>query len=128
MSYPMAFHQSTRGPSARGFRRGNGNFRPDAGNRHYVRGGSGFRGGARGGSGARATPVGFASEADIKEGLDTSTIIETIPAPPRLTAPKRIPIENVKYISSYNWINTEDPTIIVPGRGVPFVRNEQTFF
>jgi hypothetical protein len=115
----MAFDQSTRGSSARGFRRGNGTFRPDLGNRHYVRGGSGFRGGARG-AGARATPPGFAPEADIKEGLDTSTIIETVPAPSRPTAPNGIPIENVKYISSYNWVDTENPTIVVPGRGVPF--------
>jgi hypothetical protein len=117
----MAFKsdQSTRGPSARGFRRGNGNFRPDLGNRYYVRGGSGFRGGARGAAGARARPLGFAPEADIKEGLDTSTIIETIAVPPRLTAPKGIPIENVKYISSYNWVNTEDPTIAVPGLRSP---------
>ncbi|KAI0246423.1 hypothetical protein BJV78DRAFT_1356176 [Lactifluus subvellereus] len=54
-------------------------------------------------------------------------IIETIPAPARPTAPAALPIENVKYLASYNWVDTEKPTIIVPGsppqwagRAIPF--------
>ena len=44
----------------------------------------------------------FSSGADIKEGLDTSRIIETILAPAQPTAPDTVPIENVKYVASYN--------------------------
>ena len=89
-----------------------GSFRPDYGNRHYVRGGRG-----RGGSSAtsRATPTNFPSEADIKKGLDTSKVVETIPPPPRPSAVEDVPIENVQYVASYNWVDKEDPTIVVPG-------------
>ncbi|KAH9976432.1 hypothetical protein BGW80DRAFT_1549777 [Lactifluus volemus] len=29
--------------------------------------------------------------------------------------PKLVPIKNVKYVASYNWVNTENLTIVVPG-------------
>jgi hypothetical protein len=111
----MAYDQPSRG---RGRGRGGSGFRPDFGNRYYVRGGGGssFHG-ARGG-GARVTPLGFPPEADIKQGLDTSRVIETVPAPARPTAPMSIPIENVKYVASYNWVDKEKPTIVVPGWGL----------
>ena len=88
--------------------------RPDYGNRHYVRGGRG-----RGG-GSTATPLNFPPEADIKKGLDTSKVIETIPQPPRPSALEDLPIENVQYVASYNWVDTEQPTIVVPGTSFPF--------
>ena len=83
--------------------------RPDYGNRHYVRGGRG-----RGG-GSTATPLNFPPEADIKKGLDTSKVIETIPQPSHPSALEDLPIENVQYVASYNWVDTEQPTIVVPG-------------
>jgi hypothetical protein len=68
-----------------------------------------------------ATSPGSPPGANIKQGLDTTRIIETIrvPTPPaRPTAAKRVPIENVKYVASYNWVNTENPTIAVPGEDI----------
>jgi hypothetical protein len=65
-----------------------------------------------------ATSPGFPPGANIKQDLDTTKIIETIRAPTRPAAPKRVPIENVKYVASYNWVNTENPTIAVPGEGI----------
>ncbi|KAH8993052.1 hypothetical protein EDB86DRAFT_1403817 [Lactarius hatsudake] len=29
--------------------------------------------------------------------------------------PEDLPIENVKYVASYNWVDTDKPTIVVPG-------------
>jgi hypothetical protein len=51
----------------------------------------------------------------MKEGLDTTKIVETMSQPTRPTAPEESPIKNVKYVSSYNWIDKEKPTIAVPG-------------
>ena len=42
-------------------------------------------------------------------------VIETMAQPTRTSAPEKFPIENVKYIASYNWIDEEKPTIAVPG-------------
>lgn len=97
--------------STRGY--GGGRARPDLGNRYYVRGGGRGRGG-----GSSPTTLSFPSEVDMKKGLDTSKVIETIPAPPRPSALEHVPIENVQYVASYNWIDTERPTIVVPGTGV----------
>ena len=94
-------------PNFTGISHGDRN-RPDPGNRHY------FHSSRRreGGSNAGST---FPTEANIKEGLDTSTTIRTISRTTRPSAPEDFPIENVKYISSYNWIDAEKPTIVVPG-------------
>jgi hypothetical protein len=92
---------------------GGGRGRPDLGNRYYVRGDSRGRGG-----GSSATPPSFPPEDDIKKGLDTSKVIETIPAPPRPSPPEDIPIENVQYVASYNWVDSEQPTVVVPGTSV----------
>ena len=54
----------------------------------------------------------------MKKGLDTSEVIETIPAPPQPSPLDDIPIENVEYVASYNWVDTEQPTIVVPGTSV----------
>jgi hypothetical protein len=91
---------------------GGGRARPDLGNRHYIHGGRG-----RGG-GSSAASLSFPPEANMKKGLDTSKAIETIPAPRRPSALEDIPIENVQYVASYNWVDTEQPTIIVPGTSV----------
>jgi hypothetical protein len=96
----------------RGYR-GGARFRPDYGNRHYVRGGRGR------GDGSAAPPHGFPSEANLKKGLDTSKVIETILAPPRPSALEDVPIENVQYVASYNWVDKEEPTIVVPGTRIP---------
>ncbi|KAH9060202.1 hypothetical protein EDB87DRAFT_1577114 [Lactarius vividus] len=103
--------------------RGRGNrLRPDYGNRFYLFGSRG-----RGGGSAARPAHNFSSELDLKEGLDTTTIIQTIPAPAHPTAPEYFPIDNVKYVASYNWTDAEKPTIVVPGspaiwagRAVPF--------
>lgn len=103
--------------STRGRGRGGrgGRLRPDHGNRFYFQGSRG-----RGvGSATRPAPD-SPPEPDLKEGLDTTKIIDTIPAPARLTPPENFPIDNVKYVASYNWINAEKPTIIVPG-AAPFL-------
>jgi hypothetical protein len=55
---------------------------------------------------------------NFKEGLDTSRIIETIFPPAHLSAPEHIPIENTRYVASYNWVEGEEPTIVVPGTSV----------
>src|SRR5260221_6235643 len=102
------------------FTRGNAGPRPDLGNRFYVRGGGNNPRGTRGGGPHnRSTSGNFPPEADIKEGLDTSRIIETIPSPARQAAPEHIPIENTRYVASYNWVPKEEPTIVVPGTGFP---------
>lgn len=87
-----------------------GRLRPDYGNRFYFQGSRG-RGG---GSAARPThnsPL----EPDLKVGLDTTKIIDTIPAPARPTVPENFPINNVKYVASYNWTDAEKPTMVAPG-------------
>jgi hypothetical protein len=85
-------------------RGGQASTKPDHGNRYYHRGSRGIRG--------------FPPEADIKDGLDTSRIIETIPSPARLSAPEHIPIENTRYVASYNWVDKPEPTIVVPGTSI----------
>jgi hypothetical protein len=113
--------------------RGHADPRPDFGNRYYVRGGGGGnnsrgRGTRGGGPFTRSTSDNFPpeAEADIKEGLDTSRIIETIPSPARLSAPEHIPIENTRYVASYNWVAKEEPTIVVPGMGFSHTQMERT--
>jgi len=114
MSRELGFSSFT-GSAARG---GGGRNR-DYANSHYARSSRGGRGGAT----ARPT----VPEANVKEGLDTSKVIETMAQPTRPSAPESFPIENVKYVASYNWIDAEKPTIAVPGspaiwkgRAVPF--------
>ncbi|KAH9973930.1 hypothetical protein BJV74DRAFT_782643 [Russula compacta] len=118
----MSHATSFRGNSS-SFSRGR-SLRPDLGNIHYFqRGGRyNFRGGRGGG-----TTHNFPPEADLKPGLDTSRIIETITHPGHSSVPEDIPIENVQYVTSYNWVDKEKPTIVVPGspavwtgRDVPF--------
>ena len=112
----MSHEQPTQGLFSR--RRGDcgdGRFNPDFGNRYHARGGPNTRG--RRGCGGPAIPSGFPHGANIKEGLDTSRI-ETILAPAQPTAPDTVPIENVKYVASYNWVDTENSTIVVPGPGI----------
>jgi hypothetical protein len=96
--------------------------RPDSGNRFYFKGSRGWGGGS-----AARPAYKFPFEPDLKEGLNTIKIIDTIPAPTRPTAPEDFPIKNVKYVASYNWIDAEKPTIVVPGspaiwagRDIPF--------
>lgn len=83
---------------------------PDSANSHYFRTSRGGRGGA-----TARPPRDILPEANIKAGLDTSKVIETVPQPTRPSAPEDFPIENVKYVASYNWIDAEKPTIAVPG-------------
>ncbi|KAH9047956.1 hypothetical protein EDB83DRAFT_2227213 [Lactarius deliciosus] len=103
-------------------RRRGGRLRPDYGNRFYLFGSRGW------GAGSATRPAdNFPSESDLKEGLDTTTIIQTISAPAHPMVPEYFPIDNVKYVASYNWTAAEKPTIVVPGspaiwtgRAVPF--------
>jgi len=89
---------------------GRGRARPDHGNRHHFHGDRGR------GSGSSATYPSFPpAEVDIKKGLDTSKVIETVPVPPRPSGVEDLPIENVQYVASYNWVDTEQATIVVPG-------------
>jgi hypothetical protein len=109
----MAHDQPTQGLF--NHERSQSDLKPDSGNRYYVRDGPTLRGAKRGG--ARATPPDVPPEADIKQGLDISKVIETIAVPADPATPKGVSIENVKYVASYNWVDTEKPTIIVPGQG-----------
>ena len=102
----MSREQPSR-PNFTGISHGDRNIR-DPGNRHYFHGSRGEEGGTNAGAG-------FPAEANIKEGLDTSTPINTISRTTPPSAPEDFPIENVKYIASYNWIDAEKPTIVVPG-------------
>ncbi|KAH9046232.1 hypothetical protein EDB84DRAFT_1435628 [Lactarius hengduanensis] len=99
-----------------------GRLRLDYGNRFYFHGSRG-----RGGGGAARPAHNFPPEPDLKEGLDTTKVIQTVPAPAHPTVPEYFPIDNVKYVASYNWIDAEKPTMVVPGspaiwtgRAVPF--------
>jgi len=85
--------------------------RRDQGNRHYF-----YRG-------ATTRPA-FSTSADIKEGLDGSKTIKTISRTTRPSAPEDFPITNVKYIASYNWVDAEKPTIVVPGATHPPTYND----
>ncbi|KAH8987697.1 hypothetical protein EDB86DRAFT_3206213 [Lactarius hatsudake] len=103
-------------------RRRGGRLKPDYGNRFYLFGSRGWGGGS-----ATRPANNFPSEPDLKEGLDTTTIIQTISAPAHPMVPEYFPIDNVKYVASYNWTAAEKPTIVVPGspaiwtgRAVPF--------
>ncbi|KAH9960101.1 hypothetical protein BC827DRAFT_1297101 [Russula dissimulans] len=133
----MSQSPNTNNANFSAFNRGRGGVRPpkpDLGNRYYVRGGtsgSNFRGG-RGRAMSNAVPN-SPQEVDIKEGLDKSKIIETIPQPSREFTLKDLPIENVKYVASYNWVETQKPTIVVPGsppvwtgRDLPFTLRPDT--
>ena len=107
---------NTRGRGrGRGGRQG-GRLRPDLGNRFYFQGSRG-----RGGGSATDRPApDVPPEPDFKGGLDATTIIDTIPAPARHAAPEDFPINNVKYVASYNWVDAEKPTIMVPGPALSF--------
>src|SRR6266404_1699555 len=89
---------------------GRGGRRPDIANSNYLRSSRGGRGGAAARPAYDNTP-----EANVKEGLDTSKTIETIAQPSRPSAPEAVPIQNVKYVASYNWVDEVKPTIAVPG-------------
>ena len=96
--------------------RGRGSrLRPDYGNRFYFQGSRG-----RGGGSSTRPARNFPSEPDLKDGLDTTEIVDTIPAPAHPAAPENFPINNVKYVASYNWTDAEKPTIIVPGAVLSF--------
>ncbi|KAI0292832.1 hypothetical protein B0F90DRAFT_1644649 [Multifurca ochricompacta] len=119
----MSREQPNRGNTfTRGFRRPFG-LKPDSGNRHYFRGSRGGQG--RGGGPARRFDS--PSETNIKDGLDTSKVIETIFPPARPTPPDDVPIGNVNYVASYNWVNTEKPTIVVPGSPAVWVGRDVPF-
>ena len=97
-------------------RRGRGSrLRPDYGNRFYFQGSRGRRGGS-----STRPARNFPSEPDLKDGLDTTEIVDTITAPAHPAAPENFPINNVKYVASYNWTDAEKPTIIVPGAVLSF--------
>ncbi|KAI9443010.1 hypothetical protein H4582DRAFT_1150430 [Lactarius indigo] len=96
--------------------------RPDNGNRFYLQGSRG-----RGGGFAARPAHDLPPEPNLKEDLDTTKIIQTIPPPARPKVPEYFPIDNVKYVASYNWVEAEKPTMVVPGspaiwteRVVPF--------
>ncbi|SRR6266404_172364 len=91
-----------------------GRLKPDHGNRFYLYGSRGR------GSGLYRPPHYRTSEPDIKEGL--TKIFETIPTPARpIAPPEKFPINNVKYVASYNWADKEKPTIVVPGASRSFI-------
>jgi hypothetical protein len=98
---------------------GGGRLVPDHGNRHYVVRGGWERGGRGRGFGRSPTSASFPPEADMKKGLDASKVIETIPTPPRPISLEEVPIENVQYVSSYNWVDAEQRTIVAPGTSSP---------
>jgi hypothetical protein len=84
-----------------------GRLRPDLGNRFYFRG--------KGGASTTRPALNSPPEPELKKGLDTTRSLGVITAPARPAAPDHFPIENVKYVASYNWIDAEKPTIVVPG-------------
>jgi hypothetical protein len=95
----------------RGYGASGGHFKLDYCNSHYVRG--------RRVKGSTTTSLSFPPDVNIKKGLDMSRIIETIHPPPRPSVLEDIPIENVQYVASYNWVDAEQPTIVVPGASIP---------
>jgi hypothetical protein len=84
-----------------------GRLRPDLGNRFYFRG--------KGGASTTRPALNSPPEPELKKGLDTTRSLGVITAPARPAAPDHFPIENVKYVASYHWIDAEKPTIVVPG-------------
>ena len=89
---------------------GPGRNQPDHTNRFYLRSSRGGRGGANARPAQDSLP-----EANIKDGLDTTKVIEKIAQPARPSTLEAFPVENVKYVASYNWVDKEKPTIAVPG-------------
>ncbi|KAK5079899.1 hypothetical protein LTR70_005630 [Exophiala xenobiotica] len=69
--------------------------------------------GAPGGHDFRRTPA-----ASLPKPEHSQRQIESIAAAPALTEDfdDKIRIENVEYVTSFNWKETRDPTIIVPGK------------
>lgn len=50
----------------------------------------------------------------LTRGL-SSPWLETLPRPPSEELGEDIELKELKYIGSYNWVESENPTIIVPG-------------
>jgi len=64
----------------------------------------------------RSTPrISLPADREILDGLLPSTI-QTIGKPLAMTDADEIALRDLKYIGSYNWVESEKPTIIVPGR------------
>ncbi len=72
----------------------------------------------RGRGGARAT-VGdpTPNPRELTRGLATSPI-QTLDKP-RIVTEEEIKVDEVAYLGSYNWIEAEKPTILVPGMSEP---------
>lgn len=60
------------------------------------------------------------ADRDILEGLLPSPV-QTIEKPAACADADEIRVRDLKYIGSYNWVESQKPTIIVPGKDV-FIR------
>lgn len=78
--------------------------------------GRGQRAGHRGAPGSRNFRHTLA--ASLPKPEHSQTQLESIAAAPALTEDfdDKIKIENVEYVTSFNWKETRDPTILVPGK------------
>ncbi|KAI0365689.1 hypothetical protein BV20DRAFT_1027527 [Pilatotrama ljubarskyi] len=63
----------------------------------------------------RQTSATLPPDRDLKAGLRPQPLRTLSKPQPATSAGRSIKPENVKYIGSYNWVEEEDPTIIVPG-------------
>ena len=46
-------------------------------------------------------------------------VLETIPPPVLEGSERDIEPEDLVYIGSYNWVDSQQPTIVVPGQRIP---------
>jgi hypothetical protein len=96
---PMSSREQPRHLNFTNTRGRGGRLRPDYGNRFYLQGSRG-----RGGTSVTRPAPNFPPDPHLKEGLDPTKSLHTTPAP---ATPENYPIENVKYVASYNWIDAE---------------------
>ena len=86
-----------------------------------IRGGAASgRGAGRGrgrGSGGRGGAAAEYRKRDIMDGL-LPDIVQTIPKPVDIPGELGVEISDVEYVASYTWLDTNKPTIAVPGEPI----------
>ncbi|KAI0070366.1 hypothetical protein K474DRAFT_818550 [Panus rudis PR-1116 ss-1] len=94
----------------RGRRRGAARGNRDLSLNSQFRGG-GYRG--RSTPGVETDPVTLPPDRDILDGILSHTV--KVLDKPRVVSGEKVAIRELEYISSYNWVDAKEPTIIVPG-------------
>ena len=72
-------------------------------------------------SSASFTPVALPPDRELMEGLSKSPLLQdkiSVPKPDK--DQEAVYVKDCTYIGSYNWVNGDTPTILVPGQLVFF--------